>query len=437
MQLRALVPGAFAAGLSIFAAHAQDTGMTGHWDGVMVSHGASIPVSFDFAQGPQGLEGRFTSPTQAAMDYPLDKVAFDAAHLTFTLGGSIVFDGTRQGDEIAGAFKNGDVSGTIALRHASAPTLPYDTKEVSFQNGDVTLKGTLCLPRTPGRHAAVVLLHGSGPQSRWGTPRYIADRLARAGVVALTYDKRGSGDSGGDWRTARYEDLAKDALAGVALLDARSDVDAAHVGFIGHSQGAVIAALASTLNRSKTGFIVAEDGFVGPQRDQDIYRVRTALRELNLAPADFKNAMDTYTLFVDASRGARPYEDFKKQADAYRNASWYAWMDFPERDSWVWTWARLNGNFDSLPVWRNVRAPVLIIYGQKDALGPVDQDIAETSHALAESGTPYAALIVPGAQHNLTIQPEPNAPFFWWHQAPGVIDTVVAWIKQTTAEGSF
>jgi pimeloyl-ACP methyl ester carboxylesterase len=430
MNLRALMLGTAMALTLVLSARAQAASINGHWEGNMFAHGASLPVSFDLAQSPHGLEGRFTSPTQAAMDYPLDKAVLNATHVAFTLGGSIEFDGTLNGDAISGAFKNGDMSGTIALNRTPIHELPYDTKDVSFRNGEVTLNGTLCIPRSSARHPAVVLLQGSGPQSRWGTTRYIADRLARAGVMALTYDKRGSGDSGGDWRTATYADLANDALAGVALLDSRSDVDASHVGFIGHSQGAVIAALAATLAPHKVGFIVAEDGFVGPQRDQDIYRVRAAIRELNLSPTDLKNAMDTYTLFVDAARGARPYEDFKTQSDRFHTASWYDWMDFPARDSWVWAWARKNGSFDSLPVWRAVRAPTLLIYGEKDALGPVDQDIAETSDALAASNTPFAAFIVPNAQHNLTIQPEPHGPFFWWHQAPGVIDTVVAWVKQ-------
>ena len=434
MRLPSLALGAAIAIAFVFAARAQDTAMSGHWDGTMVSHGASIPVSFDFAEGANGSEGRFTSPTQAAMDYPLDKVARDDTHVTFTLGGSIVFDGALKNDTISGSFKSEGMSGIFALRNAPAPVPPYEIQDVSFRNGNVMLRGTLCLPRTPGRHPAVVLLQGSGPQSRWGTTRYIADRLARAGIVALTYDKRGSGDSGGDWRTARYADLAQDALAAVALLAARADVDAMHVGFVGHSQGGVIAPLAATMAPDKIAFIVAEDTFAGLQRDQDIYRVANALHELNLSSADYKNAMDTYTLFVDAARGARSYDEFQKRAAQYQNASWYKWMEFPPRDSWVWPWARLNGSFDTLPVWRAIRVPVLLVYGEKDALNQVDQSIAEIGGALRASGTPYTAFIVPGAQHNLTIQPEPNGPFFWWHQAPGVIDFVAAWVKQHGTE---
>ncbi|HEY1612645.1 MAG TPA: alpha/beta fold hydrolase [Rhizomicrobium sp.] len=412
------------------AAPAEDIG---HWDGVMVAHGAALPVAFDFSAGAkESLAGRFTSLGQAAMDYPLDSVRDDGKGISFVLGGGITFTGARQGDAIAGHFTSEDVSGTFRLHRAPLPALPYATEDVSFRNGAVTLKGTLCLPRGAGRHPAVILLHGSGPETRWGTSRYIADRFARAGIAALIFDKRGSGESGGDWRSVGFDDLARDALAGVAMLAARPEIDPARIGLHGHSQGGAITPLAATLAPGKIAFLIAEDSFAGTQHDQDLYRVGNAIDELHLAPDEKARAMHVYTLFVDAARGAVPMAAFEKAAAPYRKTKWYDWMGIPPDDSWIWPWARKTGNFDTLPLWRQVHAPVLLVYGEKDALVPVDSSIAEIGAALDTAHTPYAALIVPGAQHNLTIQPEPGNHFFWWHQAPGLIDTVVAWAAMQT-----
>lgn len=404
------------------------TGLQGHWEGAMVEKGQALPVSFDF--DADQAHGRFTSPTQRAMDYPLDSVAVAGDGVKFSVGGSIHIDAKLSGDRIEGGFKIGGADGVIALRRTAAPKLPYDIVPVTFRNGEVVLKGTLCLPRTPGRRPAVVLLHGSGPETRWGTSRYIADQMARAGVAALIYDKRGSGESGGDWRTSSYTDLARDALAAIDLLDARPDIDPRRVGVHGHSQGGVIGPLAATLAPGKVAFIVAEDTFAGRQREQDIYRVSHAIDDLDLTPADRAKAMEIYTLFVDAAAGAVPYETFAAAAAPYKTAAWYGWMEFPPRDSWVWTFGRLNGRFDTLPVWRQVRAPVLLIYGQKDALEPVDATIREITGALDASHTPYTALIVPGAVHNLTIQPDDKGPFFWWRQAAGVVEADVDWVAR-------
>jgi hypothetical protein len=34
------------------------------------------------------------------------------------------------------------------------------------------------------------------------------------------------------------------------------------------------------------------------------------------------------------------------------------------------------------------------------------------------------------------VQPEAGAPFFWWKAAPGLVDLVVAWVHQRTAESN-
>src|SRR5580704_13189280 len=65
-------------------------------------------------------------------------------------------------------------------------------EQVQFRNGDVILQGSLLLPASSGRHPAVVIFHGSGPEGRNMT---MARWFAGQGVAALTYDKRGVGES--------------------------------------------------------------------------------------------------------------------------------------------------------------------------------------------------------------------------------------------------
>ena len=76
---------------------------------------------------------------------------------------------------------------------------------VTFHNGDVTLSATLFLPDDGQRHPAVVLFHGSGPEPR---NSMMGAWFARHGVAALAYDKRGVGESTGDFRTVSFTDLA-------------------------------------------------------------------------------------------------------------------------------------------------------------------------------------------------------------------------------------
>jgi uncharacterized protein len=129
-------------------------------------------------------------------------------------------------------------------------TLPYLVKEVSFPGGapDVTLAGTLTVPRTAGPHPAIVLLSGNGPQDRDGSIRplatikpfaLLADALSRAGLAVLSYDDRGTAASTGTFTTAGLADFTADAGAALAFLRDRPEVDPARVGVLGHSEGGV------------------------------------------------------------------------------------------------------------------------------------------------------------------------------------------------------
>jgi hypothetical protein len=60
----------------------------------------------------------------------------------------------------------------------------YQALEVRFEGEAGTLAGTLYTPSAPGRHPAVVLVHGSGPDSR-EPYRNLAAHFARSGVAAL------------------------------------------------------------------------------------------------------------------------------------------------------------------------------------------------------------------------------------------------------------
>jgi uncharacterized protein len=55
----------------------------------------------------------------------------------------------------------------------------------------VTLAGTLFLPSSGSKHPGIVYIAGSGDSTR-GDGSFLADRLARSGIAALAYDRRGT-----------------------------------------------------------------------------------------------------------------------------------------------------------------------------------------------------------------------------------------------------
>ena len=118
-----------------------------------------------------------------------------------------------------------------------------DTEEVEFSGAGVRLSATITMPSPASASPGIVLIGGSGPSDRHNDGFFdlLRDHLANAGVAVLAYDKRGAGRSTGDWATATVDDLAADAAAAVATLQAHPQVTPGTVGVLGYSEGGWVA----------------------------------------------------------------------------------------------------------------------------------------------------------------------------------------------------
>jgi pimeloyl-ACP methyl ester carboxylesterase len=109
-------------------------------------------------------------------------------------------------------------------------------------NGDVHLALTLDLPPGTGPFPAVVLGHGSGKVTR-GNQQFLVDAWTKLGFAVLRFDKRGVGQSTGQYVFVGTHDspvvfpqLASDIEAGVKFLQTRPEIDHKRIGVSGWSQ---------------------------------------------------------------------------------------------------------------------------------------------------------------------------------------------------------
>ncbi len=286
---------------------------------------------------------------------------------------------------------------------------PFRSEALIIPAGDHQLAGTLYRPLSGLPAPAVVFVHGAGPTVRGDRYHELARHFARKGVAALIYDKRGCGASTGDWTRAGMHDLADDALACVQLLRGRADVNPNWVGLWGLSQGASIIPIAAGRSPD-VAFVIAVGGCLDFEQQMRYYRANL-FRRLGHPPAALDVANKTFRIQVDAG-------------NRVRSGSWPAPRAL--RDS-----CRFEYDLDQTAVWRQVRQPVLAVYGEKDRHVPLAENIAGLSAAAERSGNPdFTLIIYPNASHSIgkTRTGELGEP--WTGYVPEYLDDMTDWVLQ-------
>jgi len=157
---------------------------------------------------------------------------------------------------------------------------------VRFVSGKNSLSATLVLPGGSGRGPAVVLFHGSGPQRR---DLFTARWFAAQGVAALAYDKRGVGESEGDFKAVPFMELCDDGLAAIEYLKSRKEIDAKRIGVWGLSQGGWLGPLAASRS-NEVAFVIAVSGPGVSPGEQMIVYYANELRADGMPEEDVREA---------------------------------------------------------------------------------------------------------------------------------------------------
>jgi dienelactone hydrolase len=315
-----------------------------------------------------------------------------------------------------------DVVVAALIQRESKPTTRaarvrlYTDEPVTFASGALRLTGTLRLPIGSGPHPAVVFVHGSGPMRPFTMEE--ADRLARHGIASLTFDKRGTGGSTGDWRRADFDDFADDVLAAVDHLHRDRRIRADQIGLLGFSQAAWVIPMAAARS-ADVAFIVPISGGGGMPAEYDLWQHQLRLEALGVAPR---------------------YREVEHRASAmafdWHRRRQLGTMPLPN----PFVDVQLNYLHDAPPVIRAVRQPVLAIFGGKDNLTPPQECAAVWADALRQSGhRDYSVRLFPGGTHGLS-DAKTGAPFevhAEQRRVAGYYDTIVGWIRHHVGGPEF
>lgn len=304
---------------------------------------------------------------------------------------------------------------TMRFGGRTAKRVALDVTETRFAAGDITLAGRLVMP--PGSREApiVVLVHGSEDSS--ALRFYAEQRLLPAnGVGVFVYDKRGTGDSGGQY-TQDFERLADDAVAALAearrLAGSRLGTRGRSFGYFGMSQGGWVAPLAAT--RSDVDFLIVAYGLAVSVVDEDLEAIDLEMRLKGHGPETIAKAHEIASAghVVIESKFTRGFAEFDAVRARYRGEPWYGdvrgnfthfFLGMSEaelraaapRFDWNTPWRR-----DPMPILRALEVPQYWLLGADDLDAP-SAETARRLRELAAAGKPIAVRMFAGAEHGLT-----------------------------------
>lgn len=247
--------------------------------------------------------------------------------------------------------------------------------------------------------------HGGGAETR-AVGLSLAVHLARRGIASLVYDKRGTGESGGEWEIASMEELARDAVAGAAQLRGHAEVAADRVGVYGYSQGGWIAPLAAVLD-ARIAFVAA-GGLSGVNpMEQTIHHRTEVMRREHFDTATIRKAMALWReLYASRTRAER--DATLKKIEAVRDEPWFAAAALPlviepELPQSMAEFLR----FEPIPVWSRVTQPVYVFWGAADINVPVRESMRIVAASAATDD--LTMRLYPGLAHDLRV-PSPDLP---------------------------
>jgi len=425
--------------------------LDGAWSGTLKGGAARLRLVVHIAGTANGLVATLDSPDQGAKGIPVAEVTRSGEKLTLLVTAVMGrFEGTLSADRssLAGTWnqgagdipltlKRGTETGITPPKRPQTPSRPYPYKveEITFANPKapgVTLAGTVSIPQGNGPFPAAVLIHGSGPNDRdesiMGHRLFLvlADHLSRRGVLVLRYDKRGIGESKGDYQNATTMDFASDAEAAVALLKSRPDVNAKKVGLVGHSEGGMIAPLIAS-RHPDVAFAVMMAG-PGVRGDVLLPEQNRLLSEAaGVPPEAAKQAASAIAMMIGLVEKSSDSATLRKHVQEQfgdLGTKMLSALDTP--------WMRYFFTYDPVPALKLVKCPVLVLNGSKDLQVPAALNLPPIRKAFEEGGNKRVEIVeMPGLNH--LFQPAETGGAMEYEKievtvAPVVLDKVAQWI---------
>ena len=443
--------------------------ITGQWNGVLKVQGTQLRLVFNVTKTDKDFSSTMDSPDQGAKGIPVTNTTFDNSKIKFEVANArIEYNGELKENEIVGTFKQGGQEFPMNLsrkaiekevvKRPQEPTKPYSyySEDVTFENikANISLSGTLTLPKKDGNFPVVILITGSGPQNRdeelLGHKPFlvISDYLTKNGIAVLRYDDRGVGQSKGDFKTATSADFATDVESAITFLKTRKEINKKKIGLVGHSEGGLIAPMVASKSKD-VSFIVLLAG-TGIQGDKLLLLQQELIAKANgVSETDIKKSIETnsklFEMVVKSNDNMKLKTYLTNSINETLNNDTSA--EIPNgmtKDEFVSMqvnqisspWMQYFMKFNPATTLEKVKCPVLAVNGEKDLQVPPKENLTAIKNALTKGGNKNVTTKEFLNLNHLFQECKTGAPgeYSTIEQtfSPTALEEIANWIKQQT-----
>lgn len=263
----------------------------------------------------------------------------------------------------------------------------------------------------PSQRPLVVMVHGSETEPAIHNTRALM--LAAQGIAVFTYDKRGTGQSGGFY-TQNFELLADDAAAAMQQAQALAAGRFSKAGYWGQSQGGWVAPLAAT--RSRADFVVVSFGLISSPIAEDRDQMLLEAERLKLGPRerDWIAQLSRATAVLVSSHFSTGFEALESIRQAIGHEAWahslkgeYSgdMLRMQDRDlrrvgRAVFDNLELIWDYDAEHTLKQLSLPMLWIVAGQDREAPAQASLASLAKSQAQ-GKPFEVYVFPDTDHGM------------------------------------
>lgn len=285
-------------------------------------------------------------------------------------------------------------------------------QDITFESAGIKLAGTLFSPKSIQNGPAVVVVQQTGSKKRDDPySMQIAKSFNAIGFSVFLYDRRGQGESKGDSTRPRYQTLAEDAVAGKQAI---ADTDAVHakkIGYWGISQGGWLAMEAA--NISDPAFVISVSSPLTTPGEQMEFLAYNYILLRHGKEAARQALKARRAVMDDFFRGKKSHKSARSILAEIQDEPWFELTFMPSSDelpetveetSWIH-----EMDYNPVPAYQDVEAPLLFILGGEDIDIPVKRTL-EIREGLDEPSH-SELVVIPGANHSMRIGDDPSEEY--------------------------